>query len=1204
MADLFGLAKSAVEGTLSLAKTAMEEEEKIQSGVKRDLLLISDEFETMHAFLGAVAAAGEPDDVSRAMVRQVRNMALDVEDCIESAIHLDVKPHWWFRMLPFFLPKGTAVAALDQVAATMALLKARIEAMGQRHSRYSHAGNSGSKPPATPPPPSAVEKTAASYLEKPLLMAAAAAAAGGGRKQGGDIIKLITATSCDKMPCRESPKVVSVWGTGGGDHGMTQIIANAYSAKNRIPTAFRCRAWMEPPYPSSRRDLHRELRRQFNRSCRHGLKNGSQADGAIAGEKPATEGDADEVLVEDFGEGTRYLLVLNGISSMEMWLTIRANLPQWMDSCIVVLTRHLEVASLCVERSCTHLELQVSELEQRFSPDHPVCVFFKAGAPTNVPKSDSHVSSVKSEPIEQQKQIGSDFTMATSRQMEIGSDFIRLAIKKGIKVISVWGIAGAGKSSVAKYLYDKKLPELNCNKYVWVDVSHPFNLKDLSWKILLDLHSESIKDCIMMLEIKDPIHKCRELLQKLCCFIVIDGLQSKEEWNLIEAEFKTRDFNSHIIVITNEKSVAKHCASGKNAVLNIKSLQVDGALEVIKEKFKVHQSEDRQVGTEDIVHSYLQEIVPRCGGLPKVIVAVGDYLASQLKNKKDDQQIERTCRMLKDGFMHTLETNQAFNNLGGLFKWVDSYFRVCRDSIKPCIFYLSIFPMNHIIRQRRLTRRWIAEGYSRVTKESTAEENAQQFMSDLIKLSMVHLLDVTPTMGIFKVSMPLCQVSGFFREYIMSRSMEENLVFALEGRCKVRSQGTGRHLTIHDSWDRDQNVFESIDFSRLRSFTVFGEWRSFFISNKMRLLRVIDLEDTEGLTDEDLEKMMKVLPRLKFLSLRGCREITCLSDALGGLQQLQTLDVRDTSIVKLPMAITKLRKLEYVRAGTTLPSVPIPRSRPHTPAFWSKLFRRRPALAGGVKVPRDIEKLSALHTLGVVNINGSNSGRAAILKNLKKNLSQLHKLGVCGVNQRNSEEFCSAISGHGHLESLSVQLDRDNQASCLDEISMPPENLRSLKLLGLVGRLPEWVKGLRNLRKLNLQMATRLPQDEMDVLSNLPKLEILCLCCREFEDGKLQFGKGFSQLFVLEITCNSKLKVVTFDDGGKEFVEILKIHYSGVSLLRFSGLNYLRKLNTVSLSGSYDDILKQRLQIQIDDHPRKPVLKVERQWNQVQPDGY
>ncbi|OEL14348.1 hypothetical protein BAE44_0024633 [Dichanthelium oligosanthes] len=188
-------------------------------------------------------------------------------------------------------------------------------------------------------------------------------------------------------------------------------------------------------------------------------------------------------------------------------------------------------------------------------------------------------------------------------------------------------------------------------------------------------------------------------------------------------------------------------------------------------------------------------------------------------------------------------------------------------------------------------------------------------------------------------------------------------------------------------------------------------------------------------------------------------------------------------------------------------------------------------------------KLSALHTMGVVNINSPARGEA-FLEDLKS-LTQLHKLGVCGVNQRNIHEFRSAISGHGHLESLSVQLDKGSQAGCLDVmIFKPPENLRSLKLYGLAGKLPAWIKGLLNLRKLNLQMTTILAQEEIDVLGGLPKLQILCLCLKEFQDGgKLRFRTGFRDISVLEIACNSKLKVLAFDGRDKmECVEVLKIH--------------------------------------------------------------
>jgi hypothetical protein len=118
--------------------------------------------------------------------------------------------------------------------------------------------------------------------------------------------------------------------------------------------------------------------------------------------------------------------------------------------------------------------------------------------------------------------------------------------------------------------------------------------------------------------------------------------------------------------------------------------------------------------------------------------------------------------------------------------------------------------------------------------------------------------------------------------------MEDNLVFPLEGSCCMGSQRTGgQHLTIRDNWDRDKNVFWSTDFSRLRSLTVFGECRPFMFDpakTKMAYVQVLDLEDASGVTNDDLMNIVEVFPRLKFLSLRGCKEITRLPKSLGSLR--------------------------------------------------------------------------------------------------------------------------------------------------------------------------------------------------------------------------------------------------------------------------------------------------------------------------------
>jgi hypothetical protein len=100
--------------------------------------------------------------------------------------------------------------------------------------------------------------------------------------------------------------------------------------------------------------------------------------------------------------------------------------------------------------------------------------------------------------------------------------------------------------------------------------------------------------------------------------------------------------------------------------------------------------------------------------------------------------------------------------------------------------------------------------------------------------------------------------------------------------------------------------------------TVFNTvFRPFFVSDRMRVLRVLDLENARDVIDSDFKWIGKLPSRLKFLSLRGQRDISRLPDSGGALLQLQTLDIRDTSIVTLPPFITRLRKLQCIRAGTT-----------------------------------------------------------------------------------------------------------------------------------------------------------------------------------------------------------------------------------------------------------------------------------------------
>lgn len=591
----------------------------------------------------------------------------------------------------------------------------------------------------------------------------------------------------------------------------------------------------------------------------------------------------------------------------------------------------------------------------------------------------------------------------------------------------------------------------------------------------------------------------------------------------------------------------------------------------------------------------LQQLISKCGGLPKVIVAIADILA-QAFNWTEKANI------LNGSFVHNLGTSPDFACLHGLFSWMHRYLGALPRHIRKHVAYLLIFPGDSSIRRRRLVMRWGAEGYSTDTENHTADENGEELFSGLVKQTMIQSPPfATPT----DMRMVSFEVNAIFREYMISRPLKENIataieLFVLKGACSPTSRRRGRHLVIEQSWDRDRIVFQNIDFSRLRSLTVFGEWKPFFISENMKVLRVLDLEDASGVTNKDLQNMIKLLPRLKFLSLRGCHEINYLPCSVGELRQLQILDVTYTNIVTIPASITKLKKLQYIHA---VPAPPEYSSPPHTVAFKSSKLHRYLQLVG-VQLMSGIGKLTTLHTLGVVNVGAA--GGKVILKELR-NLTQLRKLGVSGVSKKNGKEFCSAILCHSRLESLSVWLNKDNQ-DCLDgmihgntnEMSGPVNKLQSLKLYGPVERLPMWTEQLNNLRKLNLEISS-LSEADIKVLGGLKELRILRLCINPQQDYNLKFyvevagveDRCYEMIKVLEIGTRSNLQL-TFGSLAMKNLELLTVgSCCNESQLRFYGLKHLSKLKDVRVIGSKDDMLKKNLKDQFAEHTSKPALKLE-----------
>ncbi|KAF7040711.1 hypothetical protein CFC21_050596 [Triticum aestivum] len=507
--------------------------------------------------------------------------------------------------------------------------------------------------------------------------------------------------------------------------------------------------------------------------------------------------------------------------------------------------------------------------------------------------------------------------------------------------------------------------------------------------------------------------------------------------------------------------------------------------------------------------------------------------------------------------------------------------------LKACFLYLAIFPEDYMILRRRLVRRWIAEGYSSEVRGKSMEEVLDGYFMELISRSMImpSQQSIHSRKGIDS-----CHVHDLIREIAISKSMEENLVFTLEEGCSLNNHGTVRHLAVSSNWKGDQCEFENIiDLSHVRSLTVFGNWRPFYISEKMRLLRVLDLEGKWDLVDHHLQHIGKLV-HLRYLSLRGHADVFHLPNSLGNLRQLQTLDISGCCVACCaPTCLAEELELEDEAQLNR---------RDVCTAFCCSILPyyaaggRNP---GGVEVPRWIWKLKALHTLRVVDV----SVGKAVLQDIKK-LTRLRKLGVTGINKRNGQELCAAIACLSSLESLSLRsYGKAGLSGCLDGLSSPPENLQSLKLRGNLVKLPEWIHWLKNLVKLKLEWSSISEHDAaIQVLGNLSNLATLRLLDDSFVGEEVRFSfcqEAFPSLKVLQLDCVRNLKSVGFEEGAAPKLELLQ--YSGwnndfrVGL--FSGLPCLPSLKEFMLYREHWEKTEvvEHLRGQLAENINGPVLK-------------
>ncbi|CAL4986190.1 unnamed protein product [Urochloa decumbens] len=316
------------------------------------------------------------------------------------------------------------------------------------------------------------------------------------------------------------------------------------------------------------------------------------------------------------------------------------------------------------------------------------------------------------------------------------------------------------------------------------------------------------------------------------------------------------------------------------------------------------------------------------------------------------------------------------------------------------------------------------------------------------------------------------------------------------------------------------------------------------IPQKMKLLKVLDLEGCHGLEKHHLKSICKIL-LLKYLSLRNT-DVAELPKQIKELQCLETLDIRQTKKVS---ASNDARSSEESIVT--------------------------------VSMPLGIQKMINMEILSHVQITDRDSELAGIAQLLK-----LRKLGVAlqGKNVKLSDLFCQIEKLHKCLRSLSIRMgspagSENHHAEAVDSLPSLPEFIERLNICGITSGLVCSIKEHHRLAKITLS-DTYLTEDGLRILGNLAALRGLKLLHKSYTESELYFKKCEFQSLAYLLVEGKDITTIRFAIGAAPKLQRILWTFETMDVL--SGIDWLPRLKKLELNGDCDlDPIKEAL----ESHP-------------------
>ncbi|OQU79713.1 putative disease resistance RPP13-like protein 3 [Sorghum bicolor] len=738
-----------------------------------------------------------------------------------------------------------------------------------------------------------------------------------------------------------------------------------------------------------------------------------------------------------------------------------------------------------------------------------------------------------------------------------------------LKVLSIFGFGGLGKTTLANEIYRKLQGEFQCRAFV--SVSQNPNIRKIMKTMLSQVGYVPSKDInIELWEDSEFISALQNFLQEQRYLIVIDDIWDASAWDIIRCALPENINGSRVLITTRIETVARGCCT-KNieCVYKMKALSDQDSRSLF---FK------RIFGSEDGCPPNLKEvsaqILKKCGGMPLAIITTSSLIASQPSKQKEHWEYVRDC--LGSNF-------EMSPSLGGMRQILNLSYIHLPHYLKTCMLYLGIYPEDYIIDKNDLTRRWIAEGFICQARGMDLEDIAKCYFNELINRSLIQ-----PAHTNYYGEVMSCRVHDMMLDLILHKSREENFVTVIDDiRAMTGRQDKIRRLSLNLDGTVGKRVAGCVQLSQTRTLAIFGTSSYLPPFQLFKYLRVLGIEitvrsyPTLSLDFTEIRHLFQ-LRSLKIVA-EGCKVV--LPSKIGSMQQLETFEINATiklsngqSFRELPSDIVHLSQLLHliIPDGTMLPN--------------------------GIG---DMKFLRTLHCFDLCNSTNSIKGLGELtnLTSLEIIFGYSRQMAIDEIMEKGREVLQTCLGKLCNLKCLYMNI-HSPRFPYFDALSSTSASFHHLEIFcgPKFSRVPGWISQQHNLYELDLDVK-QVFEEDVGILAQLPSLINLLLHIRGTPKDKIIIGlSGFPVLKRFTFGC-SRMSCLAFVAGAMPKLERLQLNFNAKGWDRYgaaptgtehlSGLReiYIR-IGVAAARESNRRAAESALRNAIEMHPGRPVANI------------